>query len=59
MHVLEVSAASVAEYLPVPQSVQAAMPAVALYLPATHGWHQPLLSRAKPGRQMQNLFSGP
>ena len=35
--VLSAVAATAAEYLPAPQSVHAASPASALYLPATHG----------------------
>ena len=47
------AAASVLQYLPAKQAVQAASPAKALYLPATHPTHVPPLGPVKPAVHIQ------
>ena len=49
----------VAEYLPVPQSVQAPVPVAALYLPAAQAEHAPPLGPVYPRLQTQLLTEVP
>jgi len=52
-HVDEALAPTAAEYVAAPQSVQASLPVVVLYLPATHAAHDPPFGPVNPALQAQ------
>ena len=49
MHVLDVVAPTVVEYVPIAQLLHVAGPVIALYFPATHSEHVPPSGPVYPG----------
>jgi len=54
-HVFSNMAAEVVEYLPAPQSMQAALPTPVLYLPAPQSTHVPPSSPVQPALHVQSV----